>query len=298
MVTYPDLPLPTTLTSGGHRSAAGRILVVVVATLLVSSVLMPTASARRFVAGVYGRDSSKSGVRIIRRTGFNAVTISVNTGNIRSSLDQMDRLHRRGMRVVVWLGSYAQTVPCGFEQGDDQVTEVVRALRDHPAIAAYQVGDEVDQARAFGCDGVPEDIAARSAVIRAADPHAKTYATLTAFDGTEWYPYQDFVGTVSILGLVIYPCDDALKECNWRSIDKAIRQAESDGVDRYWAVIQDHGSATYRQPTPRELRKQFRRWRHSRLRGYFVYHWVIGGIENRPGHLRVLRRQNAYYRSR
>ena len=39
-------------------------------------------------------------------------------------------------------------------------------------------------------------------------------------------------------------------------------------------------------------------WHPARLSGYFVYHWDLGKLEQKPSHLQVLRNQNTYFRSR
>jgi hypothetical protein len=256
------------------------------------------AIASAFVAGVYGRDSSASGVAKIQETGFNTVSMSVNLGNIDSSLAEMDRLEARGMRVLVWLGSYDRVVKCDFERDDAWIRQVVSAIAGHPAIAAYQIADEVDRATARGCPDVPADVAARDAVIHSVVPDADTYVTVTVYDGKDWFPYQKYASTASVLGLVVYPCPSSKPSCNWTRIDKAISEAGADGVSRYWVVMQDFGDANYRQPTGTELSEQMTRWRSSRLEGYFIYHWKKGNLESKPAHLDVFRAQNAYFLGR
>jgi hypothetical protein len=275
-----------------------RGLTLAAFTMAMVALIAGGASAGSFVTGVYGRDSSSTGVDTIRQTGFNTVTMSVNLGNIGSSLIEMDRMQARGMRVLVWLGSYDRAVRCDFERSDDWIRQVVGAIAHHPAIAAFQIGDEVDRATARGCPDVPSEIAARDAVIRSVAPTVDTYVTITAYDGIDWFPYQRYASTASILGLVIYPCPASKPTCNWARIDKAIQHADSDGVDRYWVVMQAFGDRTYRQPTAQELDEQMTRWRAARLEGYFVYHWKKGSLEAKPAHLDVLKRQNAYYLSR
>jgi hypothetical protein len=271
----------------------------VAAVVLVTSLSsMAPVTAGTFVSGVYGKDSSSTGTRIIRDTGFNTVYLSVNLGNITASLNEMDRLWGHGVRVVVWLGSYDRVVRCGFERDAAWIREVVGAIKGHPAIAAYQIGDEVDRARARGCTGISVDVAARSQLIKSIDVGAATYVTITANDGTEAFPYQRFAETGAILGLVVYPCVRDRTTCIWERIDKAIAEADKDGVRRYWVVAQDFGGGSYRQPSAAELEKQLRRWRGSRSSGYFIYHWVHGSLEDKPSHLDVLRRENAYYRAR
>jgi hypothetical protein len=230
--------------------------------------------------------------------GFNTVNLSVNLGNITASLNELKRLHGIGLKAVVWLGSYDRSVSCGFERSGDWIRQVVSAIRDAPAIAAYQIGDEVDRARARGCTGIAADITARSDLVKSIDRGADTYVTITPDDGTEAFPYERFAHTGAILGLVVYPCVTTQTTCKWERIDKAIAQADRDGVRRYWVVAQDFGGGTYRQPKASELETQLQRWHASRLSGYFVYHWVTGNLEQKPGHLKVLTEQNSYFLSR
>jgi hypothetical protein len=277
----------------GSRRAWHAVLVAV--SVLAILAAMP-ASAGAFVSGVYGRDSSGTGTRIIRSTGFNTVYMSVNLGNIGASLKEMDRLHSLGMRVVVWLGTYDREV-CAFERKADWIRQVVGAIADHPAIVAYQIGDEVDRARARGCTGVATAVHSRSELIKTVDPGASTYVTITTNDGTEAFPYERFAETGAILGLVVYPCVKGKAACIWERIDKAIAEADRDGVARYWVVAQDFGNTTYRQPSARELAKQLQRWHGSRLSGLFIFHWVQGHLEDKPAHLKVLANQNEYFRT-
>jgi hypothetical protein len=268
-------------------------VLVAAATMTILTVSIPASA---FVTGVYGRDSSRTGTKTIQDTGFNTVNLSVNLGNITASLKEMDRLHSLGMRVVVWLGTYDRDV-CAFERDADWIRQVVGAIAGHPAIAAYQIGDEVDRARARGCTGVAAAITSRSQLIKTTDPGAATYVTVTSNDGTEAFPYERFAGTGAILGLVVYPCVKGKSTCIWERIDKAIAEADRDGVGQYWVVAQDFGNSTYRQPTATELDKQLQRWHGSRLSGLFIYHWVLGHLEDKPAHLDVLAEQNHYFKT-
>jgi hypothetical protein len=271
----------------------------VTAPLLGVALLVASASpASAFVSGTYGRDSSSSGFQKIHDTGFNTVMMSVNLGNITSSIKELAALQAKGMRAVIWLGSYDRAAHCAFERSDSWTRQVVSALGHQPAIAAYQIGDEVDRARARGCTNIRDQIAHRSSVVRSVNPTAQTYVTITANDGTEAFPYERFAGATTIMGLVIYPCPKGSTTCNWDRISKAISQANADHVGTYWVVMQDFGNTVYRQPTATQLAEQMKCWHASRLSGYFLYHWDLGHLEQKPSHLQVLRNQNAYFRSR
>ena len=91
----------------------------------------PATAAGTFVTGTYGRDSSSSGFQKIHDTGFNTVMMSVNLGNIASSIKELTALQAKGMRAVIWLGSYDRAVHCGFERSDSWIRQVVSALGHH-----------------------------------------------------------------------------------------------------------------------------------------------------------------------
>jgi hypothetical protein len=285
-----------------RRAIGAKLIAFLTATLVIAPMFVrgasPATAAGTFVTGTYGRDSSSSGFQKIHDTGFNTVMMSVNLGNIASSLKELAALQAKGMRAVIWLGSYDRAVHCAFERSDSWIRQVVSALGNQPAIAAYQVGDEVDRARARGCTNIRDQIAHRSSVIRSVNPAAQTYVTITADDGTEAFPYERFAGTTTIMGLVIYPCVKSSTACNWDRISKAISQADADGVGSYWVVMQDFGNTVYRQPTATQLAEQMKCWHSARLSGYFLYHWDLGKLEQKPSHLQVLRNQNTYFRSR
>jgi hypothetical protein len=238
-----------------------------------------------FVRGVYGRDSSASGVSLLSAVGFDSVTVG-------PWKEELDALAAAGMRGVVWLWDY-DDARCAFEKDDRWVRRVVRAIAGHPAILAYQVADEPSFARVDpGCPDVPGQVRARSDLIHSLDPGPPTYVVIPTWDGREAYPYQHFAGTTDVMGLDVYPCWHQTPECQMEIIDDAIAEADEDGVPRYWAVLQDFDDGWYRSPTAAELDEQFARWAGSRMEGYFVYHWNEGDVEAKPDHLAVLAKNN------
>lgn len=237
------------------------------------------------VRGVYGRDSTPSGVDLISGAGFNSVTAG-------PWKEELDALHGQGLKAVVWLWDYDDAT-CSFEKDDRWVRRVVRPIAGHPAILAYQVADEPSFARVDpGCPDVPGQVRARSDLLHSLDPGVPTYVVIPTWDGREAYPYQYFAGTTDVMGLDVYPCWHQAPECQVEIIDDAIEEADEDGVRRYWAVLQDFDDGWYRSPTAAELEAQFERWSHSRMEGYFVYHWNEGDIETKPDHLAVLVKNN------
>jgi hypothetical protein len=230
-----------------------------------------------FVRGVYGRDSSPSGVGLIRDAGFNSVTVMPNRRDL-------DHLAASGLKGVVWLWGYDGST-CRFPHDDVAIRREVSAIAGHPAILAYQIADEPDRARARGCSRVPQQIKARSALVHSIDPGAPTYIVVSTWDGKEGHPYRYFAGTTDIMGLDVYPYSREFSRP--QMIDAAVREAARAGVRRYWAVIQDFSDGYYVTPTAAQIREQLRRWGRSRMEGYFVYHWNAGDIEAHPDHTAV-----------
>ena len=253
--------------------------------LLCTPLLPATAAAAAptgFVRGVYGRDSSPTGVATLKATGFNTVTVQ-------PWRDHLDGLTREGLGGLVWLFGY-DNATCSFERDDAWVRQTVSAIAGHQAIVAYNVADEPNYRQ---CPDSPAEIAARARLVESLDPSKPTYVVVAAWDGREGFPYQHFAGTTDIMGLDIYPCSYAADSCKFSDIDVAAAEAAKDGVDRYWAIVQDFADNWYRVPTATELERQFDRWAGTGMEGYFLYHWNEGQVETRPDHLAVLSRQNA-----
>lgn len=214
------------------------------------------------VRGAYGRDGSASGVDGLKGIGFNTVL----SGPSRSTLDDFAA---RGLQVVVWLGEYDRTSACNFEYSDAQVTEMVSGIAGHPAIAAYLLADEPTYAFARDCKSAPDQLRQRSDLVNSLDPSKPTMVTLTTWDGVEAYPYDYWVDTADIFGLVVYPCYQGT--CNFGMIDQAVSVAESVGLGEYWAIVQDFADSWYDLPTADQVNEQFARWSKSRMTGYLVF---------------------------
>jgi hypothetical protein len=236
-----------------------------------------------FVRGMYGRDSSPTGLERIGRVGFNAVTVQP----YRSELDELSKANMKG---VVWLWGYDGST-CSFSRSDDEIRSQVSLIAGHPAILAYQIDDEPGHARTGRCPQVASQIRARSRLVESVDPMATTYLVVSTWDGEDEYPYQHFAGTTDVMGIDVYPFSGG--GSHLEMIDRAIREAEKDGVRRYWAILQDFSDDYFDQPTASQVAAQFRLWWRSRMEGYFIYHWDHGQIETRPDHLELYRTENS-----
>ena len=229
------------------------------------------------VRAAYGRDSSSSGVDVMRSVGLNTVTASP----YRSTLDA---LANHGMKAIVWLGAYNRKVtqPCAFEHDDAWIRDRVASVAGNPAIVAYQITDEPDSS-VTQCPNVVDQVRARAALVASLDPGTPTYVTISK----SGYDYARWVGTVDILGLVIYPV--SVRGYNESMIPTAIQQAQKAGVSRYWAVMQDFGTSNwYTVPTAAQLQHQFDQWAASPMQGYVIYHWNLGDVEQQPDQMSTI----------
>ena len=255
---------------------------LVLSLLGTSAVAHADTGPSLFVRGAYGHDGSPTGVTEMKATGFNSVTVQ-------PWRDHLDQLSAQGLLGLVWLFGY-DNATCSFERDDTWVQEIVGDIAGHPAILAYNVADEPN---VFQCPSAPDQIRARAALVKQLDPSKPTYTVVAAWDGREGFPYQHFAGTTDIMGLDVYPCAYSLPTCKFEDIDRAIAEADADGVARYWAILQDFSDNWYRSPSALELQTQFDHWARSRMEGYFVYSWDVGDIGAKPDHLAVLATNNA-----
>lgn len=218
----------------------------------------------------------------MRSVGLDTVT----AGPYRSDLDALDA---EGMKAIVWLGAYNRKVtePCSFERDETWIRERIRAIAGHPAIAAYQIADEPD-ASVGTCAGVVSAMRDRAQLVASLDPSTPTYVTISK----SGFTYERWADVVDILGLVIYPI--SIRGYDEAMISTAISEAEADGVLRYWAVLQDFATKNwYVIPSAEQLQHQFDQWADSRMAGYVIYHWALGGVEDRADQMQVIAGVNA-----
>ena len=274
-----------------HGRAGGCRWLVCIA--LIASCSPPLAAgpsgkahADRLVPGG-GRDSSRSGLGKIDRLGFNAVTVQPTRRDLRA-------LKRTGLKGVVWLFGYDDE-SCRFEKSRGWVKRRILLIRGSSLVLAYQLADEPNYARVNGCPRVSTQIRKRSRFIHSLDPATPTFVTLSTWDGEQAFSYEHFERSANILGLVVYPCARKSVRCKLADIRRAIREANRDGVSRYWAIIQDFSDSYHRRPRAWEVRNQFRTWADSRLGGYFIYHWQLTNIEGSSRKKKLYSRVNRVF---
>lgn len=245
---------------------AGSALVgAVTATSLavMNSPSQPTPDPLPSVRAIYGESDSGHPYLPLQRLGANTV-------HVLPDRHLLNLVLARGMKAVVWLGEYHRAT-CRFEFTDAEIEVLVDRVAHHPAIAAYQIADEP---RATNCPNSPADIKARAELVSSIDSSKPTYVTVDSWNGREAFPYDDFVGTTDIMGLVVYPCE--AEGCNLSAIDSAIGSAEAAGVERYWAVIQGFGDEYYSMPDVDTFEAQLDRWMNSDAEGIAIFAWNFG----------------------
>lgn len=233
------------------------------------------------IRGVYDRDLSASGFDDEQAVGFNVIDSGPYP-------DQMAALEAAGLKGMVWLGGYDNTT-CRFNESDDWVASHVAAIAGDPAVAAYFIDDEPNSA---ACPSAPQQVAARSALVKSIDPVPPTLLVVYRMD-----QLPAFAGTVDVVGLDHYPCSYT-HGCDYQIIDDEVAAADRLGI-RYWGVVQAFGDDYYRLPTADELREEFARWRASKMSGYLVYAWRSPHdadpslwLANHPELLSVLQAEN------
>jgi hypothetical protein len=211
--------------------------------------------------GAYGRDAA-GGTTGMQAAGLNTVTNDPNVA-------ELDALEAKGMKAILWLGSFdrkEQEGTCTFERSDQWVTDHVQAVAGHPAIALYQITDEPNGAL-FHCPDVPDQVKARGEMIKSIDPSAVTYVTLAT--DTAWDVFAD---SADVFGIPTDPV--SIKNgYNEEKIPNIIARAQAAGFDRVIAIMQLFATPTfYRLPTPEELQHQYDQW-GTFPEGRMLYHW-------------------------
>ncbi|MDX1765922.1 MAG: hypothetical protein R3313_03130 [Candidatus Saccharimonadales bacterium] len=227
------------------------------------------------IRGAYGRDDSPSGLADMAAMGFNTV-------NGDPYVELLDEIHSYGLKAIVWMGGYSNET-CSFGRDDNRIRELMEPIVGHPATLVYHLADEPNQR---DCPNAPDQFLARSNLIKSLDPGVPTYLTLMTWDGAEEYPFQYFAHVADIIGLIEYPCNK-VRGCSFNSIDEVIAEADIDGIQRYWAVVQAFGDEVddpdnpsyYELPTMPQMYEQMDHWRNSRMEGYMFYtlgdQWVL-----------------------
>ena len=122
--------------------------------------------------------------------GFNYIDSSPDRGEMRA-------LAARHLKGFLWLGGYDNS-SCRFNQSDAWVRSHVGSVAGMPAVGAYFIDDEPD---ASACPSAPDQIKARSDLVKSIDPGPPTFIVTYHVD-----QLGRFAGKTDVIGLDHYPC--------------------------------------------------------------------------------------------
>lgn len=171
---------------------------------------------------------------------FNTVMCyGVNAGDPRTVRTYLDELERRKLKIIysikdVYEGTRWYHEPVlGWRGEDTIVRRIVESFRDHPAVLAWYLNDELPLT-------MRGRLEARQRLVTALDPGHPTWAVLYQVD--DLYGY---LPTADILGTDPYPIPErpATLAAEWTRKSRAV----SDGCRPVWMVPQAFNWATYRQ---------------------------------------------------
>jgi hypothetical protein len=219
----------------------------------------------------------------MKAAGFNAVS----DGN---NVEVLDELAAQGLRGFVWLGAWNHGT-CAWEYSDGEAVRIVEQVRGHPALLAYELGDEPLQTP---CANAADAYRARTALVHAHDPTAITFTIDDEFNDPSSTPETIVMkGAVDILAFDIYPCQ-VRRPCDFTMIDRAINVIHAQGITSWWAVMQDFQDGVWRFPTASELHQQYLHWAASAMNGYLVFSWDYLGnsVQSQPDNLEALAMDN------
>jgi hypothetical protein len=199
----------------------------------------------------------------------------------------LDRIAAAGLQAAVWLGKFyddndTDGPRCTWQRTDQEITALVTAVRDHPAVAYYFLDDEPHDL----CANVRSAFQARDALVKAVDPAHPTFITENRTEA-----FDSLANVTDILALIGYPCRFGAL-CSTSNVPGRIAAARAAGVQRYWAVPQlfneTGDGAYYRYPTASEYTAFMLQWRDGGVEGDFAFMWnrvysSATGLSEAPG---------------
>lgn len=223
------------------------------------------ASSEPFWFGFDGSDSSGSGYDVVQTYGANFTLSSWALG-----VNHLNQLQADGMKGLVWLGAYLET--CQWELPDSTIISTVTAMKDHPALWGYYVGDE--PGRELDQLGCPADTMyqARHDLIKSIDPNATTFTTLARN-----HQYDPWVGILDMYGIVTYPINN-VTGYGTDKIPSDMNRAINAGMTRLMAVVQDFGDSFYVLPSAAQTAQMLNQWDDFPIEGAWVWTLSTGSI--------------------
>ncbi len=178
---------------------------------------------------------------------FNTIMCyGINVGGIPKVRDYLDALGARKLKIIysvkdVFAGTAGYYEPAlGFRGEDAIVRGIVGAFRDHPAVLAWYLNDELPLTMRDRLD-------ARQRLVRQLDPQHPTWAVLYQVD--EFYGY---LNSADVLGSDPYPVPDrpVTMAADWTRKCAAV----SDSQRPLWMVPQAMDWACYKKDYPEKFR--------------------------------------------
>jgi hypothetical protein len=130
-------------------------------------------------------------LRIIANAGFNTVLME-DISNDRFG-ELLDEAHLLGIHVIVGSSSYTE---------NSYIAETVEKYKDKPAVLAWSLFDDADDGRV-----TPRQLAGRSALVKAIDPHHFTLSTLTGYYRDRREAKASWIAASDASAIQIYPVD-------------------------------------------------------------------------------------------
>ncbi len=187
-----------------------------------------------FPIGMYWSGISEKDLKIYSTGKFNCV---MPYG--RTTRKQMDLAHKYGIKVIysvknLYAGS--KWCPANIKTLADEkraVLDKVRSFRDHPALLAWYLNDELPQSY------MPR-LKAHQEWVAAADPNHPTWAVLF-----QYRQVADYIETFDVIGTDPYPIPD--KPASQAGLWTAETHRQTQHARPMWQVPQLHNWANYRK---------------------------------------------------
>ncbi len=207
--------------------------------------------ARFFPLGIYGDPVTEEHLKRLSEAGFNTV-LSYGYGQAKDPQDYLDASHRQQLKVVYSLKDFypgLRNAPKGTDDPIALAGETITALRDHPALLAWYINDEMYP------EAIPK-LERMYAQVKELDPQHLAYQVLYQTGGLDQYFHStDAIGTDP------YPLgempDITRTGINTRIVNQSMREAKANWMVPQifdWAVYKD-GQKSH-QPTLDEMRNQ------------------------------------------
>ena len=176
----------------------------------------------------FDKDDVADFIDVMAATGFN--TVHIGARNLDDFSELLDQAHRLGLKVIV--------------EGLQGMNTVER-FKTHPAVIAWNSGDEPD-----GAGVPPESVAATVDRLKTIDPERLVYTTLCVPD-----EYENYIPWMEVVSVDPYPVQNARVNLKYVA-ECVVRAREAAGdVKPLWVVPQAFGGyGSWKVPTADQAR--------------------------------------------